>query len=78
MVNLKSDREMYDILAAAVSGARRCNVEVRRAVMFLEAGEWLLALLELEDIALPAFKAEFGSSLDAVRQFMGDPPDPYL
>lgn len=68
---------MIAALHVALEAAESRGLETGHAQTYLEAGEWLLALIELEGVADDAYQEEFSSRFRDIRAAMGDPRDPY-
>lgn len=74
---MTTNNEMVETFLEAFEVAKALGEDVRFAEAVNEGGEWVLVLVELEQITDSRFVGKFGEALKAIRVHLGNPPDPY-
>lgn len=72
-----TEKEMVNSLKIILQEAEKEGHDLGFASSFFVAGEWLLALIEIEAIPDSDFRKRFEGEFRDIRQFMDNPEDPY-
>ena len=72
-----TEQEMLNLLERCLLDAEAKGLDTWWARMYYDdAGEWLMALIELEQLDDAKYVLDCSERFKEIRKFMGDPKDP--